>query len=554
MARVTRLRAVAVAVTMAAASAVPLVLPPAPSGAQSSPTGLCDRTGVSRFSDVDPEGYGAEYVLCMKALGLSAGKGDNNYGPDLELNRGQAASFLVRLWRDTLDRTCPTGAPLPFTDVEGSVHAESIACLFRLGITTGTTATTFSPRDPLKASQVSRFLYRVYRRTGNTCAVEVTGSELSEAVDCLVSLNVVPTAAEASSPTPVTRVQMGVYLIGLWHNLTGRGLPPTPPQLPTETATIQPASPEPDTTTLRLAYELVSDYRAPLWSPDSTRVAYGGTDGLWVADADGTNRNQLVANDISYDPSNSNTLWSPDGTRIAYADRDGGVWVASADGNNPQQITVDGRHPFWSPDGAKISYTKLSEGADYSHGGSDFWVINADGTNPRRITASGWDLRWAPDSTRVTYSTLDGIWVVNADGTNPQRITADGWDPRWAPDSTRITYTVGGFGTGGVWTVNSDGTDPQRIATTGRYPRWSPDSTRIAYTVSSDYGVWITNADGTNPQRIATSPGRSVRWSPDGTRLAYGALGGIWVVPAMVTRQHQNHLRYLFPGLQRGGS
>ncbi len=41
----------------------------------------------------------------------------------------------------------------------------------------------------------------------------------------------VPSTAEATAATPVIRAQMGVYVIGLWHNLTGRGLPPAPPQL-----------------------------------------------------------------------------------------------------------------------------------------------------------------------------------------------------------------------------------------------------------------------------------------------------------------------------------
>ena len=155
-------------VTVLVGSVAGVVVAAAPAGGQS--VELCDvRDGV-QFSDVADSDYGAAYILCMKALGLSAGKGDGAYGPDDELTRAQMASFVVRLWRDVLGRMCPSGASSPFVDVNrSSPHAPNIDCLYELGITQGTSPTTYEPSVNLTASQISRFLLRLWLKLGNSC-------------------------------------------------------------------------------------------------------------------------------------------------------------------------------------------------------------------------------------------------------------------------------------------------------------------------------------------------------------------------------------------------
>ena len=207
------------------------------SGVVAQGGGLCDSSGVSQFRDVGAGDYGAAYILCMRALGLSLGTGTGDYGPGRELTRGQMASFLVRLWRDVLGMDCPSGGT-PFTDIGGGVHAGNIVCLYNLGITKGKTATTYEPQGPLTASQISRFLFRTYERADRSCADEA--SELDEAVACLQTLRVIPSAEEGRSDEAVTRAQMAVYVIGLWHNLAGRDLPPVPPELSSGDAYQQP--------------------------------------------------------------------------------------------------------------------------------------------------------------------------------------------------------------------------------------------------------------------------------------------------------------------------
>ena len=296
-----RLTVVVVSVLVfGAAAAGSLSTAPAVAQETTGSSGLCDAAQVEQFTDVADADYAAAYVLCMRALGLSVGTGGGSYGPDRELNRGQMATFLVRLWRDVLGNECPSGVVTPFTDVDaGSTHAANIDCLYGLELTTGTGADTYGPRDPLKASQISRFLYRTYRKAGGDMCAGTDGPELNRATECLLQLRVVPTSGEATATTAVIRAQMGVYVVGLWHNLAGRGLPPPPPLLGAATPT-QPTRSEP--TTQRIAYTVITE--------DGNRE-------LWLADADGTNKTEIRLPDgAGSDNWSSSFFWTPDGTHF----------------------------------------------------------------------------------------------------------------------------------------------------------------------------------------------------------------------------------------------
>ena len=96
-----------------------------------------------------------------------------------------------------------------------------------LGIAKGTSATTFSPGSDLTAWQIALFLLRTYEEAGHSR--EAPETELTQALDCLLGLRVIPSAAEGGDDEAVDRAQMAVYVIGLWHNLKGLGLPPSPP-------------------------------------------------------------------------------------------------------------------------------------------------------------------------------------------------------------------------------------------------------------------------------------------------------------------------------------
>ncbi|MEZ5166329.1 MAG: S-layer homology domain-containing protein [Acidimicrobiales bacterium] len=72
------------------------------------------------------------------------------------------AAFLGRLHATLTDRDCPTPTT-PFTDVPPTSFAHrAIACIYGLGITTGTSATTYSPHAPVTREQMAAFLIRLY--------------------------------------------------------------------------------------------------------------------------------------------------------------------------------------------------------------------------------------------------------------------------------------------------------------------------------------------------------------------------------------------------------
>ena len=528
----------------------------APAVGQATPeSGLCDAGETVQFGDVGDADYGAAYILCMRALGLSQGIGDGDYGPDGELNRGQMASFLIRLWTDHLGEQCPSGVVVPFTDIGGNTHEANIECLFGLGITQGTSATTYGPGDPLTASQISRFLYRTYQKAGGNQCAGTDGSERDRAAECLVGLRVAPTTGEATSATPVTRAQMGVYVIGLWHNLTGRGLPPTPPQRGTSTPSTPTTTTRP--TTQRIAYSTSSPYPgiwvedadgankqqlhdsgANLrWSSDGTRIAYGASDGLWVANVDGTDKQRLVE-DGSYHK------WSPDGTRIAYKTSDDELWVIGVDGTDKQQLGridsiffLDSYHFVWSPNGSRIAYRTNDR---------SLWVADADGTNKQQLMYrnKGYRLLWSPDSAKVAYFTSDGeLWIADADGTNQRQLGESAYSPRWSPDGTRIAYTSRSDRTSGqvMWVADADGTNKRQLGELfiGTSLRWSPDGTKIAYHKTGG-AFWVMSADGTNKQQLHDDIHHNIApwWSPDSTKIAYGQ-NELWIADADGTNQQQ---------------
>ena len=99
---------------------------------------------------------------------------------------------------------------------------------------------------------------------------------------------------------------------------------------------------------------------APDWSPDSTRVAWlgfafaGDPGQVYVANADGTARSSITGVSPGTNPgANRAPKWSPDGTRIAWGGYDGAnqqLYVANPDGTN-REVLGDrlGGAVLWSP-------------------------------------------------------------------------------------------------------------------------------------------------------------------------------------------------------------
>ena len=124
-------------------------IPPCPT----TPTG---------FTDVPSSSFATADIACIKGLGITTGTTPTTYDPADNVTHKQMAAFLARLWR-RLGNPCPT-TPTGFTDVPSSSFATAdIACIKGLGITTGTTPTTYDPAGNVTREQMAAFLARLWR-------------------------------------------------------------------------------------------------------------------------------------------------------------------------------------------------------------------------------------------------------------------------------------------------------------------------------------------------------------------------------------------------------
>lgn len=100
----------------------------------------------------------------LKQLGLTKGVSATSYDPNGSVPRWQMAIFLVRL-HTTFGFEMPAGNSHGFVDLAGYSGEAilSINQLADLGVTTGTTATTFTPATAVTKEQMASFLARLLR-------------------------------------------------------------------------------------------------------------------------------------------------------------------------------------------------------------------------------------------------------------------------------------------------------------------------------------------------------------------------------------------------------
>jgi hypothetical protein len=110
-------------------------------------------SSVDAFTDDDGSIFEND-INAIAAFGITKGKTATTFGPNDTVTRGQMAAFITRAFNLT------GGGSTPFTDISDSVFAADIAALYNAGITKGTTATTFSPNDPVTRGQMASFLAR----------------------------------------------------------------------------------------------------------------------------------------------------------------------------------------------------------------------------------------------------------------------------------------------------------------------------------------------------------------------------------------------------------
>ena len=117
------------------------------------------------FSDVSPNAYYKTAVDWAASEGITSGSDKDRFSPDKLCSRAQTVTFL---WR-------ANGSPAvsgnnPFTDVAPEDYFyQAVLWAVQNGVTSGTSATEFSPYKQVTRAQVATFLHRKY---GQICGCE----------------------------------------------------------------------------------------------------------------------------------------------------------------------------------------------------------------------------------------------------------------------------------------------------------------------------------------------------------------------------------------------
>ena len=234
-------------------------------------------------------------INCLADYDVTEGTSDRTFSPEFEVTRWQMALFLIRQ-AEVHDIDLPGGSSQGFVDIgDLSLSTQrAINQLVRLDITEGTTATTFSPYDPVPRWQMALFITRLLDAAGMTMPsgssqgfsdVPVLPSATERAINQLAQLDVTEgTAIGQFSPyANVTRWQMALFRT---RALQADGV--TPREIVAErTRTSSPKAGAPDLQNVRVVDEDEDDTRLSFEFDEAVGDTVKKGD-FWLVGWDGT--------------------------------------------------------------------------------------------------------------------------------------------------------------------------------------------------------------------------------------------------------------------------
>ena len=127
--------------------------------------------GQKSFNDVNPGDYFYDAVNWAVEKGITTGTSATTFSPNASCTRAQIVTFL---WRASGSPE-PKTASNPFTDVTANAYyRKAVLWAVENGITTGTSATTFSPDAPCTRAQGVTFLWRANGSKAASAAASFT--------------------------------------------------------------------------------------------------------------------------------------------------------------------------------------------------------------------------------------------------------------------------------------------------------------------------------------------------------------------------------------------
>ena len=168
---------------------------------------------TSPFGDVSTSAYYYKAVKWAQKKGITGGIGNGLFGPNQPCTRAQIVTFLWRAAGSPVVNYAMNMSDVP----EGSYYAEAVRWALSEGITTGTSAKTFSPDATVTRAQVVTFLWRANDQpaAGNSGFLDVSSNAYyARAVDWAFA-NGITTGVDygAFGPdTACTRAQIVTFL------------------------------------------------------------------------------------------------------------------------------------------------------------------------------------------------------------------------------------------------------------------------------------------------------------------------------------------------------
>ena len=165
--------------------------------------------GVAGFGDVEESAFYTNAVQWMVDNDITTGTSPTCFSPRDPVTRGQAAAFMWRMEGE------PTATPHSFSDVTAAYQQSPVSWMAATGITTGTSSTTYSPDNELTRGQLAALLHRLAgepEASGHPFN-DVTSSWQQTPVAWMVA-NSITTGTSSSTFSPddtVTRGQLATF-------------------------------------------------------------------------------------------------------------------------------------------------------------------------------------------------------------------------------------------------------------------------------------------------------------------------------------------------------
>ena len=205
-------------------------------------------------------------------------------------------------------------------------------------------------------------------------------------------------------------------------------------------------------------------------SPDGQRIIYSQQKGitalgeLWTAFADGSEPQKLMSGEVAIGFS-----WSPDNSKIAYFGTQGLCVISLNDG----ACKVVARNantgnlfkPIWSPDSRYLAYVAVE---------TDVVSSNVSPENEQN-KAQDWDKEVFVGANIHIIDVATGEEKIPVPITPSDKILGH-IDPTWSPDGKQIAFAGLQDEQANIWIVNVDGTNLHSVAeaaTLIRFPVWA---------------------------------------------------------------------------------